>query len=103
MRYLLISLLLGFNLPGQVSSGTLVGEIRNEAGDAVSDARITLVREGTTLERTVNSSAQGSFRIDELVPGLYAVTAERTGYSRVHASGSSVAINQIAAKALEHR
>jgi outer membrane receptor protein involved in Fe transport len=101
MLYAIFILLLSAPLFGQVSTGTLLGDIRDQAAAVVPDAKIKLLRDGTSFERTVTSSALGNFRFDDLPPGSYSITVEKQGFSRGHASGISIDLNQKARLSLE--
>jgi hypothetical protein len=64
----------------QAVYGSIAGTVIDSSGATVPDARLTL----TSLERktvdTAISNASGFYLKDRLLPGAYAVTAERAGF-----------------------
>ena len=84
---ILLFLLLGFvsSVFGQVASSSLLGSVRDESSALVPNVRITVRQESTGFSRTVVTNTDGSYRIDELLPGRYRVTAEKPGFQRVNA------------------
>ena len=68
----------------QAVYGGIAGTVTDSSGAAVPETRLTL----TSLERktvdTAISNASGFYLKDRLLPGAYAVTAERAGFKEVH-------------------
>ena len=79
---------------GQVSSGSLSGEVRSTASAAVSGASVAVRDEGTGFTRSSLSSASGGYRMDELPPGSYTITGERQGYRTLSISHITVEVNE---------
>jgi hypothetical protein len=79
---ILLFLLLGFvsSVFGQVASSSLLGSVRDESSALVPNVRITVRQESTGFSRAVVTNTDGSYRIDELLPGRYRVTAESPGF-----------------------
>jgi hypothetical protein len=67
----------------QAVYGGVAGTVTDSSGAAVAEARLTI----TSLERktvdTAISNASGFYLKDRLLPGAYAVTAERAGFKEV--------------------
>jgi outer membrane receptor protein involved in Fe transport len=67
----------------QAVYGGIAGTVTDSSGAAVAEARLTI----TSLERktvdTAISNASGFYLKDRLLPGAYAVTAERAGFKEV--------------------
>ena len=66
---------------GQTSNGAIVGAITDASGAAVVGATITAVSSDVGAVRTGTSGADGTYRIDSVLPGTYKVTATATGFS----------------------
>lgn len=83
-------------LPGsaQVSSGSLLGDVRDEKAAPVSGVSIVVQNNGTGFSRSAASNAFGSYRIDDLLPGAYTVIAEHNGFQTVTVSPIFVEVNQ---------
>jgi len=78
----------------QVASATLLGEIRDESSSVAPEVTITARNNGTGFARTAITNAQGVYRIDELLPGAYTVTAAKQGFRPVSAEGVVLEVNQ---------
>ncbi len=84
---LLISLVF-FALPAraQVSSGSVLGDVRDEKGAYVAGVEIQATNTATGFSRTAATNAFGGYRIDDLLPGAYTVTAQHNGFQSVTVS-----------------
>ena len=83
-------------LPGaaQVSSGSLLGDARDEKAAPVSGVSIVVQNNDTGFSRSAATNAFGSYRIDDLLPGAYTVIAEHNGFQTVTVSPIFVEVNQ---------
>ncbi len=93
---MLIILLLSLAVvaPAQVASSTLLGEVRDESTAGAPGVRITLRHDATGFARRTVTGALGSYRVDELLPGAYTVTAEKEGFRPVVAREVVLELNQ---------
>src|SRR5258708_24713723 len=79
-------MLLGFvvfvaaTLSAQTFRGTILGTVTDPSGAVVSGAKVTVRNTGTGLERTAQTSADGSYSIPELPIGTYSVTVSQAGF-----------------------
>jgi hypothetical protein len=93
---LLIFSALQFALRGfaQTSNGTIAGSVTDSSGAAITNATVTAVSLQTSQTRVTQTSGTGAYRMDEVLPGDYTVTAEATGFAKtqstVHVSASVV-------------
>jgi hypothetical protein len=78
----------------QVSSGVLLGDVRDESSALVAGARITAVHQGTGFTRTTVSGSLGEYRLDELPPGAYQVAVEKEGFRKLTFDRVAVEVNQ---------
>ncbi len=68
---------------GQSATATLSGTVTDQNGAVVPGATITLVNNGTTLQRQATTSESGGFTIPLLPPGTYILNAQRDGFAPV--------------------
>jgi hypothetical protein len=78
----------------QVSSGSLLGDVRDEKGAAIAGVTVIARNNDTGFSRTAASNAFGSYRIDDLLPGAYTVTAQHDGFQMVSVSPVFLEVNQ---------
>jgi Carboxypeptidase regulatory-like domain len=72
----------------QVQTGDLTGTVRDDQGQPLAGATISV--SGLGAPRVQTSSDQGTFRFVGLSPGTYAVTAELDGFSKLEYSDVAV-------------
>lgn len=58
------------------------GTVTDTAGGRVPGAAITLTNKETSKTQTVTSSDEGFYRFNQLAPGNYALTAEKSGFKK---------------------
>ncbi|MGH9719192.1 MAG: TonB-dependent receptor domain-containing protein [Bryobacteraceae bacterium] len=92
---------LAVSLHAQVASGVLFGEARDESGALAPGVEVTAQHEATGFSRSALTSPEGRYRIGELLPGAYRVTAERKGFRTVEVRDVTVEVNQRARLDLE--
>ena len=73
------ALLLSSHLAGQ-TFGTFTGEVKDSSGAAVAAAKVTVRNTATNGMRVVTTNEEGIYTIPALVPGIYDVKAEKTGF-----------------------
>jgi len=67
-------------LIAQTFRGTILGTVTDPSGAVVSGAKVTVKNVSTGLERTTETSADGSYSIPELPIGAYSVTITQSGF-----------------------
>src|SRR5207249_10411458 len=81
MRVVLICVLLvSLAAFGQTFRGTILGTVTDASGAVVSGAKVTVRNVGTGLERSTQTSPDGSYSLPELPIGTYTVTATQSGF-----------------------
>jgi hypothetical protein len=85
-------------LPSTAQSACLQGRTANAAGDPIAQAHIALVSAQSGAVRSVLSDNDGSYRVCDLAPGQYRITAAAPGLSSEEqvqslAAGSSQPLN----------
>ena len=92
-RFLSASLSLAFiflaalSLPAQTFRGTILGTVTDPSGAVLPGATVTVKNTGTGLERTAQSSADGSYALPELPIGTYTVTVTLNGFQTFVTTG----------------
>jgi hypothetical protein len=71
---LVAALLFGANALAQVQDGNLVGSILDSTGAAIPNAKVEAENIATGVKVTTTSSADGFYRLNNLLPGTYRVT-----------------------------
>jgi hypothetical protein len=77
---LLFLLLAAVSLSAQTFRGTILGTVTDAQGAVVAGAKVTVKNVGTGLERTTETSADGSYALPELQIGTYTVTITQAGF-----------------------
>src|SRR5712692_9521028 len=68
------------SLVAQTFRGTILGTVTDPSGAVVSGAKVTVKNVNTGLERTTQTSADGSYAVPELPIGTYTVTISQSGF-----------------------
>src|ERR1700678_4442730 len=79
---LLFVLVAAESLSAQTFRGTILGTVTDPQGAVVAGATVTVKNVGTGLERTTETSTDGSYALPELQIGTYTVTITLTGFQR---------------------
>jgi hypothetical protein len=93
---LVILLMWGNALHGQVESATVVGTVRDAGGGTVADVHVTIVQTETNLARQSNTNELGEYAFTQLKPGTYTISAERAGFKKVVERDFKLDVNQTA-------
>jgi hypothetical protein len=81
-------------LHAQVTTGTILGTVRDPSGAAVPGAAVTLTDQGKGTSQAVTTDTQGSYIAPFLIPGTYEVTVEITGFRKHVRRGVVLQVNQ---------
>jgi hypothetical protein len=73
-------LLAATGLMAQTFRGTILGTVTDPSGAVISGAKVTVRNVGTGLERSTQTSADGTYAIPELPIGSYSVTVSQSGF-----------------------
>ena len=96
MRIVLLLLALVSLAQGQISSGSIFGQIKDESGGAVAGTAVTAQRENTGFVRATVTDGAGAYRFEDLAPGTYSVRAERAGFKVSIAPRVTLEVSQYA-------
>jgi hypothetical protein len=75
-------------LIAQTPGGSLRGVVEDGQGARIASAAIAVRLNGFSFERTTHCDNQGNFRMDDLRPGTYSVTASARGFADAEADVS---------------
>ena len=75
----------------QVTTGTILGTVRDSTGAAVVGATVTITETSKGLTNTSVTDADGAYNVPFLTPGNYHVSVEKTGFKR--AASENVGVN----------
>ena len=94
-----IAICLAFSLAmfAQSDVGTITGFVRDQSGAVVPNAKVTIKSEATNEERVVTTDASGHYTVPNLLPGLYTMTAEVTGFKKFNSTHNKLEPNSTVA------
>ena len=77
----------------QVSTGTVVGTIRDASGGAIVGVRVSVTETSKGTVQTTATDQNGDYNVQFLIPGVYRVQAEANGFKRQSSSDVTVEVN----------
>lgn len=84
-RLVVLTVLLVFSIfrsaQGQTPNGSLRGEVQDASGRRIAGATITVDAKEFTSTREAHSDEAGQFRVNDLLPGRYRITAAAPGFA----------------------
>src|SRR5262245_40033885 len=80
----------------ELTTGSIVGMVRDETGAVIPGASVAATNKGTGAQRSALSSETGDFSIPGLLPALYDVRVEMSGFRAYMVQGLELKINQVA-------
>ena len=93
-RILLVFVLLAaVSLSAQTFRGTILGTVTDPSGAVLPGVKVTVKNAGTGLERTTETSADGSYALPELPIGTYTVTITLPGFQTSVTTGVIVDVS----------
>jgi hypothetical protein len=88
--FVLPLLLVPANVHAQAVS-RINGEVTDEAGAEVPDAKVTVTNVDTNVSQTTTTTSVGTYLIIDLIPGTYVVKVEKTGFKTFVSKNVTVA------------
>lgn len=79
---------------GAQTTGSILGEVKDEKGGSIAKANVTLRNVETNVSRTATTNDEGNYRFNNVPVGNYEVTVEATGFGKYTQSGITLALNQ---------
>ena len=81
-------------LEAQVTTGTLVGQLRDSSAAAIPGATVVATHEGTGVSREAATDNNGEFVLSALPPGSYTVKLSLTGFKALQKKGIELGAGQ---------
>src|SRR5262245_52168255 len=91
----LIVCLIHTNHAGAQTAATIVGDITDASGAVAPNISVTIINEGTKLERKVQTNEAGQYRVTPLNPGTYTIQIEAAGFKREVRSGVVLEVSAV--------
>src|SRR4030095_8372308 len=88
------------SLEAQVTTATLVGQLRDSSGAVIPGATVVAKHEGTGVAREPSTDANGEFVRSALPNGPYTVKIELTGFKTLENHGLELGAGQTVRQAL---
>lgn len=77
------------------TTGELTGSITDASGAGVAGAKVTLVRDQTSVILTTTTLETGFYRFPSLLPGSYTLRVSAQGFTEVKVSDIAIEVNRI--------
>lgn len=91
MRFLCLLSMFAALGSAQSFQGSLRGRVVDPNGSVVPLAKITVIDEGTAIQRSTLTTTEGEYTFSALMPATYKVVAEAPGFKRLENSGVQIA------------
>ncbi|MBL8150786.1 MAG: TonB-dependent receptor, partial [Blastocatellia bacterium] len=78
----------------QSTFGNVRGVVQDETGAVVSGAKVTITDKRTNNSFTTQSSGEGAYQFNNLLPGEYQISVEASGFKTLALTGVKVELNQ---------
>src|SRR3954463_2258129 len=88
--WLAFILLAAVSLSAQTFRGTILGTVTDPSGAVVAGAKVKVKNTATGLERSTETSGDGSYSLPELPIGTYNVSVSQSGFTTFVATGVTV-------------
>src|SRR5438105_9348471 len=89
-------LILAFNVCGQSNRAVIVGNVLDQSGSTVANAKVTVVNQATNASTTATTSSEGQYTVTNLEPGAYRVTVTADGFNEKSIRDITLFVNQTA-------
>jgi hypothetical protein len=77
---------------GQGERGAITGTVTDQSNAVIPETEITVVDVATNVKYTTTSTGSGTYRVPSLPPGIYRITASKTGFKQALAEHIRVAV-----------
>ena len=81
-------------LQAQVSTGTITGFVEDASGAMIAGVQITVTNQDKGTSTRTKTNSAGEYIVPELVPGVYTVVAEQSGFKTASSPDNHVAVGQ---------
>jgi hypothetical protein len=77
----------------QTARSSITGLVKDSSGAVVVGATVTVTNQGTAGTSTAKSQADGDYLVPDLVPGVYQVSGEASGFERLVVTGLNLDVS----------
>ena len=74
------------------TTATIVGDVTDSSGAVAPNVSVTVINEGTRIERKVQTNEAGQYRVTPLNPGVYTIQLESAGFKKQVRSGVALEV-----------
>lgn len=93
LRNIVIVLSLAFAAAAQDTRGTILGRVTDSSGANIANAEVRVANVATGVAVTAKTNDSGNYTIPYLMPGVYTVTAELSGFKKFVRDDVQVRVN----------
>src|SRR5690348_11244726 len=94
MRTALLFAFSAISAYAQVASSSLTGTVTDPSSGVVAGTTITVSQDATGFSRATVTDSRGNYVLEDLAPGVYALTASKQGFLTYEAREIGLALNQ---------
>ena len=87
--------LLPASASAQGTAGRILGRVADPTGAVLAEVKVTLTNQATGVAHDTKTNASGDYSFVEVVPGVYEVDFELTGFKKSVQKGITVDVNQV--------
>jgi hypothetical protein len=69
-------------MPAQINTGKVIGVVTDKTGAVVMGARVHAVEDGTAVATDTETTADGAYLLNFLLPGAYSIAVEKDGFEK---------------------
>ncbi len=80
----------------QVASATVAGTISDPSGAVIAQAKVTAHNVQTGFTRSIETTSDGLYALPALPPGVYIISAEKSGFTEAKSSEITLTVGQTA-------
>ncbi len=88
------------HLTAQFTTATLSGNVVDQSGASIPDAKVTVQNVDTGFTQSVNSGPAGEYLFSHLPVGKYKLTVEKSGFTSYLQTGIELAVSQTATQSV---
>jgi hypothetical protein len=92
---ILLCVLIAAPLAGQDARGSIVGRVTDATGAVIPGADVRAANSATGVVASTKTNEAGNYTLPYLVPGIYTVSSEITGFKRLVRENVQVRVNDI--------
>jgi hypothetical protein len=80
----------------QAVSGSINGYVTDATGAVIAGCKVSIVNEATGVPAETTTTSEGFYTATGLLPGMYSITAERPGFSKLTREHVKLGVDAVA-------